>query len=119
LSVLVSCYRPSTLKQLNYRRPDKARSDNAISAGQGERGSWHSIDDRARAILNDCASTHGANRAKSFRAIAPHAGKNNSDEIGAEDRCSTDEKRICRWADAADRRTRIRAYDDACSIAND
>jgi hypothetical protein len=54
------------LKEVENSRPYEPRSDNPIGSGERQSRTGHSINDRARAILNDCAAAGGTQGAKSF-----------------------------------------------------
>ena len=91
----VSCYGSPPRKKIVNCGPNQPWGNNAISTRSRQCSTWHSINDRARTILNDCSTARRTYCAKSFGTIASHPGENHTDDIFSKHSRCTHEQRVC------------------------
>src|SRR6476619_479536 len=116
---LESCYRPSRREQIVNCGTDQPWGNNPISTSGSECRTRHSINYRARTILNDRSTTRGSNRTESIRSVASHSSKNYTHHILSKYLSRTFKQRIGRRTDAAHQRARISVNYCAASSRHD
>src|SRR3954463_1656057 len=73
---------------------------NTVRSGDLHRRLWHSVNDRAVAILKHSQSTRRAHPTQALRAVATHSGENYADTIASKYFRNGCEQRVSRWPHA-------------------